>query len=88
MTLNSTVAAVTDRIRARSQASREAYLKRVRAAASKGPRRSALSCGNAAHGFAACPASEKTDLAGSRVRHLVTGAEAGASVFEAPLGAD
>jgi phosphogluconate dehydratase len=65
MTLNSTVAAVTDRIRARSQASRDAYLKRVRAAASKGPRRSALSCGNAAHGFAACPASEKTDLAGA-----------------------
>ena len=65
MSLNSTVDAVTDRIRERSRASRDAYLDRCRAAAARKPRRGTLSCGNLAHGFAVCGASEKSDLAGT-----------------------
>ena len=57
MSLNSTVDAVTDRIRERSRAGREAYLDRCRAAAARKPRRGTLSCGNLAHGFAVCGAS-------------------------------
>ena len=45
---------VTERVRRRSAASRGAYLDRLEAAAARGPRRTALSCGNLAHGFAAC----------------------------------
>src|SRR5690349_14500678 len=65
MSLNSTVDAVTDRIRERSRAGREAYLDRCRAAAARKPRRGTLSCGNLAHGFAACGPSEKSELAGT-----------------------
>src|SRR6187455_2560220 len=65
MSLNSTVDAVTDRIRERSRAGREAYLDRCRVAAARKPRRGTLSCGNLAHGFAACAAPEKSDLAGT-----------------------
>ncbi len=60
--LNPTVAAVTRRIIERSADSRGAYLARIRAAAQQGPTRMRLSCGNLAHGFAACPAGDKADL--------------------------
>ena len=70
MTLNSTVDAVTDRIRERSRASRDAYLARCRAAAARKPRRGTLSCGNLAHGFAACGASEKAELAGTATANI------------------
>lgn len=53
---------VTTRIRERSKASREVYLARMQAAASKGPHRMALACGNLAHGFAACGPGDKQDL--------------------------
>jgi phosphogluconate dehydratase len=62
MTLNPIIAEVTNRIRDRSRATRTAYLDRIRSAAASGPRRATLSCGNLAHGFAACPTSEKADL--------------------------
>ena len=65
MSLNSTVDAVTERIRERSSTSRDAYLDRCRAAAARKPRRGTLSCGNLAHGFAVCGPSEKSDLAGT-----------------------
>ena len=45
---------ITERIRERSKPTREPYLDRLRAAVDKGPHRSELSCGNLAHGFAAC----------------------------------
>ena len=51
--LNSTLAQVTDRIRARSKARRDDYLARIDAAASKGPARGHLACGNQAHAYAA-----------------------------------
>jgi phosphogluconate dehydratase len=62
--LNDTVAKVTDRIRERSHDSRAAYLARIRKAADQGPHRSRLSCGNLAHGFAACAPGDKAALKG------------------------
>lgn len=53
---------VTDRIIERSQKSRGIYLQRLEQARLKGPHRGVLSCGNLAHGFAACGAQEKSDL--------------------------
>lgn len=53
MALHPTIAAVTDRIRARSEASRGTYLDRMAAAAAEGPRRAHLTCGNQAHAYAA-----------------------------------
>jgi phosphogluconate dehydratase len=70
MSLNSTVDAVTDRIRERSRASRDAYLDRCSAAAARKPRRGTLSCGNLAHGFAACGPSEKSELAGTATANI------------------
>ncbi|HBP5524161.1 TPA: phosphogluconate dehydratase [Pseudomonas aeruginosa] len=53
---------VTRRIQARSAATRQRYLEIVRAAASKGPHRGTLPCGNLAHGVAACGESDKQTL--------------------------
>ncbi|MEN9895843.1 MAG: hypothetical protein RIR97_1695, partial [Pseudomonadota bacterium] len=70
MTANASIAAITARIVERSKPLREPYLDRVRSAASKGPHRSTLSCGNLAHGFAVCSPAEKDALAGDRVPNL------------------
>jgi phosphogluconate dehydratase len=64
VTLNPTVKTVTDRIRERSAATRAAYLEQIRASAGQGRHRSELSCGNLAHGFAACGGADKRALAG------------------------
>jgi phosphogluconate dehydratase len=61
---------VTDRIAARSADTRRDYLNRLDAARSKGVYRAALSCGNLAHGFAACSPSDKAKLAGSKALNL------------------
>ncbi|RYG90840.1 phosphogluconate dehydratase [Loktanella sp. IMCC34160] len=53
MPLNATIAAVTDRIRARSERTRKTYLDTMARAAAEGPRRAHLSCGNLAHAYAA-----------------------------------
>ncbi|MBG6599732.1 phosphogluconate dehydratase [Pseudomonas aeruginosa] len=53
---------VTRRIQARRAATRQRYLEMVRAAASKGPHRGTLPCGNLAHGVAACGESDKQPL--------------------------
>lgn len=53
MPLDLTIEKVTDRIRARSQTTRSAYLARMRAAAEQGPRRGHLGCSGQAHAFAA-----------------------------------
>ena len=52
MPLNSTVAAVTDRVIERSRDSRRTYLDRIARAAEDGPRRAHLTCGNQAHAYA------------------------------------
>jgi phosphogluconate dehydratase len=65
MTLHPTIARVTDRIRARSAATREPYLDRLNRAASEGPARAHLACGNQAHAFAAM-GQDKDALAAGR----------------------
>ncbi|HUW80678.1 MAG TPA: phosphogluconate dehydratase [Acidocella sp.] len=60
--LNKHIQAVTDRIIARSAATRGEYLKRIAACAAKGPQRRALGCANQAHGFAACAPGDKAVL--------------------------
>jgi phosphogluconate dehydratase len=64
MAAHASIEAITARIVERSRPHREAYLARVRGAISRGPHRSVLSCGNLAHGFAACSPSDKAGLAG------------------------
>ena len=61
---------VTDRIAARSAETRRDYLNRIDAAKQAGVARGILSCGNLAHGFAACSPSDKAKLAGSRALNL------------------
>ncbi|MEM9732323.1 MAG: phosphogluconate dehydratase [Pseudomonadota bacterium] len=61
---------VTDRLIERSKPSREIYLSRVEDAISQGPHRSGLTCGNLAHGFAACSAGDKEALSGDVVPNL------------------
>ena len=70
MTVDTRIAAVTRRIIERSKPTRETYLARVKDAASKGPHRSVLSCGNLAHGFAACGVTDKANLSGDTVPNI------------------
>ena len=70
MTLHDRVHDVTERLRERSRPSREAYLARIRRMAEQGPRRTTLSCGNLAHGFAACGLADKEALKGDVVPNL------------------
>ena len=60
--LNTTVAAVTQRIVERSRGLRADYLAQVRQDRQDRPSRGKLSCGNLAHGFAACGAADKDSL--------------------------
>ncbi len=62
MAIHPTVAAVTQRIAERSKGLRDDYLAQMRDAAENRPTRSRLSCGNLAHGFAACDATDKNAL--------------------------
>jgi len=64
MTVSERVGEVTERIRRRSHDTRQAYLDRIREAGRRGPQRTKLSCGNLAHGFAACGSEDKADLKG------------------------
>jgi len=59
MTLNKTLARVTDRIITRSATTRGNYLNRMRAAASKGPMRAHLSCSGQAHAYAGAGADQQ-----------------------------
>ena len=60
--MNSQIAEVTQRIVERSKNTRKAYLEKIEKARRAGPHRGELSCGNLAHGFAACGADDKADL--------------------------
>ena len=62
--MNNQVEKVTTTLIERSRKTRAAYLARIDAAGDAQPHRSQLSCGNLAHGFAACGEGEKTDLTG------------------------
>ncbi len=60
--MNSIIQEVTERIIERSRQSRKAYLEKIDIARRNGPHRGVLSCGNLAHGFAACNQEDKADL--------------------------
>ena len=62
MSVTSVVAAVTEKIIARSKLPRRRYLDRVAAAVATQPKRKALGCANIAHGFAACGPHDKEAL--------------------------
>ncbi|TIT95511.1 MAG: phosphogluconate dehydratase, partial [Mesorhizobium sp.] len=70
MTARRDVEAITERIRQRSKAGREAYLGRIAEASGRAANRAVLSCGNLAHGFAVCSPSEKVALGGDCVPNL------------------
>jgi len=53
---------VTNRIIERSRPTRQAYLARMHALRDQEPHRGTLSCGNLAHGFAACQPGDKNTL--------------------------
>jgi phosphogluconate dehydratase len=63
MSLNATVARVTDRVVERSRPLRRPYLDRVARARDEGPQRAHLTCGNQAHAYAAMPETDKAALA-------------------------
>ncbi|MBD3765919.1 MAG: phosphogluconate dehydratase [Rhodobacterales bacterium] len=69
MPLNPVIARVTDRIRRRSQATRAAYLDRMRRAVADGPVRAHLTCGNQAHAYAAT-GPDKDALAQGRAPNI------------------
>lgn len=60
--MRAVVEAVTQRIKERSRASREDYLLRMSRLKECSPHRGVLSCGNLAHGFAACGQGDKDTL--------------------------
>ncbi|KVS26053.1 phosphogluconate dehydratase [Burkholderia vietnamiensis] len=60
--LHPTLAKVTDRVIARGQSTRSAYLQRIDRAQGKFPARGALSCANLAHGFAGLEGSDKFQI--------------------------
>jgi phosphogluconate dehydratase len=62
MSVTSTVAAVTEKLVARSRPTRGRYLDRIAAAAANTPKRKSLGCANIAHGFAACGPGDKEQL--------------------------
>ncbi|OED46472.1 phosphogluconate dehydratase [Rhodobacteraceae bacterium (ex Bugula neritina AB1)] len=69
MTLNSTLAAVTERIILRSEVTRAGYLDRMGAARGKGPARAHLSCSGQAHAYAASGTDQQA-LAQATTGHL------------------
>lgn len=60
--IHSVIQAVTDRIRERSAARRQAFLARIQRQADQGKTRAALACGNLAHAVAASSCDEKGRL--------------------------
>ena len=61
-TLNNKVLKVTQRIEQRSSGSREDFLNQLSENRDQQPERRKLSCGNLAHGFAACEADDKNQI--------------------------
>jgi phosphogluconate dehydratase len=62
--MNSQIQAITDRIIERSKDTRSAYLAKIDSAKARTVHRASLSCGNLAHGFAACGKEDKLKLKG------------------------
>jgi len=70
MKLHSVIAAVTGRIRQRSQPTRSAYLERLAQAATRSPGAERLGCANVAHAFAALPANDKLRVVSQRAPNI------------------
>ncbi|MCP5178311.1 MAG: phosphogluconate dehydratase [Pseudomonadales bacterium] len=68
--IHPTLQLVTDRIRERSAATRQRYLDGIRDQHAAGSHRGALSCGNLAHGMAACDAAGKERLTDERIPNI------------------
>ena len=62
--MNKNIVQITNRIIDRSKASRAAYLEKIAGEKSTTVHRASLSCGNLAHGFAACGSDDKATLRG------------------------
>ena len=60
--MHATILEVTERIIERSKTARQAYLDDMKTAEQAGVNRASLSCGNLAHGFAACQPQDKHAL--------------------------
>ena len=69
MPLHPKVAEVTDRIKARSDATRSVYMRTMDLAAAEGPRRAHLTCGNQAHAYAAM-GGDKAALTDARAPNI------------------
>ncbi|MEY4737733.1 MAG: hypothetical protein RL302_2052, partial [Pseudomonadota bacterium] len=78
MKLHPTVQAVTQRIQARSQDSRRAYLEGIEIAAQRKPGADRMGCANVAHAFAAMPDADKARVTGLDKVKVV--AEKGANI--------
>ena len=70
MKLNSTVEAVTQRIRSRSGPTRSAYLAQLDTAAQRTPGVQRLGCANVAHAFAALPGNDKLRVVEQRAPNI------------------
>lgn len=70
MSVNKNITAITQRLVERSKPSREAYLGQVTAATQVKRNRSGLTCGNLAHGFAACGVDDKAKLSADDAANL------------------
>jgi len=70
MKIRDTIEKVTGRIAERSASSRRIYLDNMQKQLNEGVQRGALSCGNLAHGFAACSPSDKGMIAGQDAPNL------------------
>ena len=70
MSLNATIARVTDRIVARSAPVRRQYLDRMARARDVGPKRAHLACGNQAHAYAAMTDGDKATLVAESAGNL------------------
>ena len=70
MPVHRTLATVTGRLVERSRESRGRYLARIDAARSDGARRRRVSCGNLAHGFAACDPPDKAAMRAGQAPNL------------------
>lgn len=68
--MNPKIVAITNRIIERSKDTRSRYLERIAQARGNARARTTLPCGNLAHGFAACSASEKSDLTAAKKANI------------------
>jgi phosphogluconate dehydratase len=70
MNIHPVVAQVTQRITARSAATRAAYLQQIDAAARRGRGADRMGCANVAHAFAAMPSNDKFKVVAEKAPHI------------------